>query len=101
MSSPEREAMPPRKRFPKKSDLAFQQTLGQVIQERRKPTANQDDFADQVGVYRSHMGLIERGKLDLRLSTLLALARALDIPLSRLIQMTEERLDASSQSPAG
>lgn len=91
--------MPPRKRVAKADDLAFQQTLGQVVRELRKPRANQDDFADQVGVYRSHMGLIEQGKLDLRLSTLLAVAGALDLPLSVLIGKVEARLARGDLSP--
>jgi len=87
--------MPPQKRLPKDQDLCFQRILGQLIRERRKPSHNQDDFADQVGIYRSHMGLIEQGKLDLRLSTLLAVSDALQLPLSDLLQQVEERLKAS------
>lgn len=80
-----------RKREVKASDLAFWRALGEVVRERRHGIS-QDDFADRVGVYRSHMGLIERGELDLRLSTLLALANALDMPLSVLMNQAEERL---------
>jgi len=90
--------VPRQKRLPKDHDLQFQQTLGQLIRERRKPTSNQDDFADQVGVYRSHMGLIEQGKLDLRLSTLLALSDALQVPLSDLLRQVEERLKETDRS---
>lgn len=81
--------MPPRKRVLRSDDVEFQRRLGQTVRTLRKPTASQDDFADLVGVYRSHMGLIEQGKLDLRLSTLLALARALKLPLSQLIAQAE------------
>lgn len=84
--------MPPQKRLPKDQELQFQQALGQLVREQRKSTSNQDDFADRVGIYRSHMGLIEQGKLDLRLSTLLALSDALNVPLSDLLRQVEERL---------
>ena len=84
--------MPPRKRVPRDRELRVQQLLGQVVRERRKQTMNQDDFADEVGVYRSHMGRIEQGTLDVRLSTLLALSDALDLPLSDLLRQIEERL---------
>lgn len=84
--------MPPRKRQARPEHLAFQVALGELIRAGRKPSYNQDDFADRVGVYRSHMGLIEQGKLDLRLSTLLAVAEALDLPLSTLIGQVEARL---------
>ena len=83
--------MPPRTPLSKPEQIAFQQVLGEVVRTLRKPTSNQDDFADQVGVYRSHMGLIEQGRLDLRLSTLRALAQALEMPLSELLSQAEQR----------
>ena len=98
--------MPPRKGVTKASEPEFQVALGAVIREARKPV-NQDDFADLIGVYRSHMGRIEQGQLNLRLSTLIALAHGLKMPLSQLIALAEERLqlmegDSSlkDQSPA-
>ncbi|WP_216326008.1 helix-turn-helix domain-containing protein [Deinococcus aestuarii] len=91
--------MPPRKRQARPEHLAFQVALGELIRAGRKPSYNQDDFADRVGVYRSHMGLIEQGKLDLRLSTLLAVAEALDLPLSELIRQVEARLVEDDRSP--
>lgn len=84
--------MPSRKREPRPADLRYRQALGETIRELRKATLNQDDFADRVGVYRSHMGLIEQGKLDLRLGTLLLIAEALDLPLSSLLGRVESRL---------
>lgn len=72
----------------------FQKALGAVVREMRKPRANQDDFADEVGVYRSHMGLIEQGRLDIRLSTLRSLAAALGLPLSELLRQTEARVNS-------
>lgn len=83
--------MSPRTPLPKPGQTEFQRALGEVVRSLRKPTFNQDDFADQVGVYRSHMGLIEQGKLDLRLSTLRALAEALELPLSELFRQVEQR----------
>lgn len=83
--------MVPRKRIPKERDVQFWQALGNTLRELRDGKFNQDNFADVVGVYRSHMGLIEQGKLDVRLSTLLSLAAALDMPLSELMRKVEER----------
>lgn len=98
--------MPPRKGVTKASEPAFQAALGDVIREARKPTS-QDDFADVIGVYRSHMGRIEQGQLNLRLSTLIALANGLKMPLSQLMALAEERLQSmeaeaapADQSPA-
>ena len=83
--------MVPRKRIPKERDLRFQQALGLVLRELRAGKYSQDGFADLVGVYRSHMGLIEQGKLDVRFSTLLTLAEALKMPLSELMAQVEAR----------
>lgn len=98
--------MPPRKGVTKASEPDFQKALGEVIRETRKPVS-QDDFADVIGVYRSHMGRIEQGQLNLRLSTLIALANGLKMPLSQLMTLAEERLQAmeedsgpADQSPA-
>lgn len=91
--------MPPRKGVTKASEPDFQKALGEVIREARKPIS-QDDFADVIGVYRSHMGRIEQGQLNLRLSTLIALASGLKMPLSQLMTLAEERLQAMEENPA-
>lgn len=79
-------------RLGKEEQQALQRALGDVIREHRRPIASQDKFADTVGIYRSHMGMLEQGKLDLRLSTLVAVAAALDMPASELLRAAEERL---------
>lgn len=83
--------MPPQRPLSAEELAAFQRTLGEIVRELRKPVSNQDDFADRVGVYRSHMGQIEQGKLDFRLSTLLFVARALDLTPSQLLRLVEKR----------
>lgn len=87
----ERDRVPSRKRELRDTDLALRKALGEVIRELRKPNFNQDDFAAQVGVYRSHMGLIEQGKLDIRLTTLTDVAGTLGLSVSELLSKAEER----------
>jgi transcriptional regulator with XRE-family HTH domain len=45
----------------------------------------QEGFADLAGIHRNHIGLLERGELDPRLSTLDAVATALDISVDQLL----------------
>ena len=42
------------------------------------------------GLHRTAMGLIERGKCNSRLDTLLMISRALDVPVSRLLSGIEQ-----------
>lgn len=90
--------MPPQRPLSVEELTAFQRTLGEIVRELRKPVSNQDDFADKVGVYRSHMGQIEQGKLDFRLSTLLMVAHALDLPASQLLRLVEQRQSGERKS---
>lgn len=83
--------MASRKKEPRPADLEFRRALGAVIRDLRKPNFNQDDFAAEVGVYRSHMGLIEQGKLDIRLTTLRDIAQALGLEASVLLAQAEQR----------
>ncbi len=88
--------MPPRKSTAEDDTLAYRQALGHTVRRLRKPLHNQDDFADLVGIYRSHMGLIEQGKLDLRLSTLLRVARALQLSPEALLAQVNVEEEARS-----
>ncbi|WP_293911170.1 helix-turn-helix transcriptional regulator [Deinococcus sp.] len=72
--------------------VAFLFALGQKIQQLRTEDYSQEDFAAAVDVYRSHMSLIERGKTDVRLSTLLRIARALELSASELLDLVDQPL---------
>lgn len=67
--------MPPRKprkkHIPTDEDLQFRRALGQRIRQLRDPLYTQEEFADLIDVYRTHVSTIEAGKTDMRLSTLL------------------------------
>lgn len=62
--------------------LAF----GQAVRARRKEIhLSQEALADLAEIDRSHMGKIERGERNLTLLNVLKIARALDVPPSKLI----------------
>ena len=62
------------------------ESMGRRIREtRNSQQISQETLADMAGVDRSHMGFIERGKKDIRVSTLLKIARALKMPPGNLL----------------
>jgi transcriptional regulator with XRE-family HTH domain len=71
---------------PTAEDLAFRQALGQRIRDLRSPRYSQEEFADAIDVFRSHMSTIERGKTDLKLSTLSRIAAVLELPVDELLR---------------
>ena len=61
--------------------------VGKKIKELRTAAGfSQEAFADQAEIHRSHMGEIERGEVDLSLSALMKVSRALGIKVSKLVQ---------------
>ena len=78
---------PRKQREPDAAALAFQVALGRRIRDLRHEDYSQDDFAAKVDVFRSHMSLIEQGKTDLRLSTLLRIAAALGLTVAELLDL--------------
>lgn len=78
----------PRKRHePMAEELAYRLALGQRIRDLRSLHYSQDEFAEVIDVFRSHVSTIENGKTDLKLSTLLRIAAALQIPLEELVKV--------------
>jgi len=61
--------------------------LGRRIAKLRKERGfSQEDFADECGLHRTAVGLLERGKSIPRLDTLLILSKGLNIPVSDLLE---------------
>lgn len=50
----------------------------------------QEGFADEIEMHRAQYGLIERGKKDLRLSSLERVAAGLKVPLSTILREAED-----------
>ena len=60
--------------------------LGSRIRRLRESrNLGQEAFADIAGIHRNHVGLLERGKIDPRLSTLSRVADALGVTISFLL----------------
>lgn len=68
---------------------------GQVIGLLRTQRGmSQEVLSGLAGIARSHLAMIENGRKNANVGTLWRIAQALDIRLSELIRMVEERLAA-------
>ena len=69
----------------------FRITLGKHIRKLRNIKGmGQEEFADYAGIHRNHVGLVELGKIDLRLSSLQRIAAACHIPLNQLFEISTD-----------
>jgi len=65
----------------------LQQIVGARIRELRTARGwSQEGFADICEIHRSHMGEIERGEVDIAISTLARLAKGLDMTVSGMLK---------------
>ena len=66
--------------------LSLPIALGRAVRRLRGAAGHsQEGFADAVGVHRTYLGLIERGAVNVTLTTLEKLAAALRLPPGRLL----------------
>ena len=71
----------------------FNQFFGKVVRERRgQLKISQEDLADEAPVHRTYVSSIELGKTDMSLSMAYKIAKALKLPLYKLIKKTESCL---------
>jgi transcriptional regulator with XRE-family HTH domain len=71
--------------------VAFGRTVRKA---RRDRDLSQEALADEAGLSAKHIGEIERANKDPRLSTVLRIARALELRSSELFAELDQRLDA-------
>ena len=65
----------------------YLRVIGQYVRSTRKAQGvSQESLADMAGIDRSHMGFIERGKKDIRISTLVKVAGALNVDPAKLFE---------------
>lgn len=77
---------------------AFKLAFGRrVYQLRTEAGWSQDEFAIQSLLHRAHPSKIERGELDVRLSTMLNIADAFEITLPELLDFAPSLAGASAQ----
>jgi transcriptional regulator with XRE-family HTH domain len=70
------------------SDTAdFQKRLGARVRELRlQREFSQEAFADACGLHRTHVSLLERGRINVKVDTLRQVARVLNVTLSTVLQ---------------
>jgi transcriptional regulator with XRE-family HTH domain len=57
---------------------------------REEADYSQESFADAIGVHRTYMGTLERGKGNPSLDVIAKIARGLEISLAELFQTVEK-----------
>jgi transcriptional regulator with XRE-family HTH domain len=69
----------------------FHHFVGLAIRsERLKRGISQEAFAELVDLHRTYIGSVERGERNVTVDNLNAIARALEIKLSELIEIAEQ-----------
>lgn len=63
---------------------------GKVREERFKLGLSQEELASRAGVHRTYIGMIERAEKNITLENIEKLAKALNIPLSKLVEDENE-----------
>jgi transcriptional regulator with XRE-family HTH domain len=70
----------------------IQQLFGEVVREfRERRGLSQEDFADKAAIHRTYVSSIERGKVQISIAIAQKVADALEVPLSRIWRVIEER----------
>ena len=65
----------------------LQISIGKKIRELRLEAGlSQEAFAERAQIHRSHMGEIERGEVDIAVSSLMKVAQVLGVKVSKLVQ---------------
>ena len=62
--------------------------FGQKVRaERQKQGLSQEELAEKAGVHRTYIGMIERGEKNITLLNIEKIAKALNIPLDKLMSL--------------
>jgi transcriptional regulator with XRE-family HTH domain len=56
-----------------------------VRDERQKQKLSQEELAEKAGVHRTYIGMIERAEKNITLTNIERIAKALGIPIDRLL----------------
>lgn len=66
--------------------------LGSNIKaERNRRNLTQEDLEGMTGILAQHIGRIEKGEIDIRFSTLVAVLKALNLPFEALYNVNNEK----------
>ncbi len=85
-----------------KEQRALEQATKRAVAERikglRRGTGlNQEEFASQAQLYRSHYGFVESERREPKLGTLIRIANGLGISLSDLVAVSPEQVEKYKQ----
>lgn len=59
--------------------------------ERNRKNLSQEGLAEKAGLIMGHISKIENGNMNIRLTTLIALLKALNIPFDKLYDLNDEQ----------
>jgi transcriptional regulator with XRE-family HTH domain len=79
-------------------DAELRALAAAVREIRARHQLSQERVASRGGVGRKYVGQIERGEIIPSFAALVALATGLDVPLSELVHVYEERLRAGASA---
>jgi transcriptional regulator with XRE-family HTH domain len=79
-------------------DAELRALAAAVREIRARHQLSQERVAGRGGVGRKYVGQIERGEIIPSFAALVALAEGLDVPLSELVRVYEERLRATANA---
>lgn len=86
--------------MPPTIDAELRALAAAVREIRARQQLSQERVAGRGGVGRKYVGQIERGEIIPSFAALVGLAQGLDVPLSELIRVYEERLKARASAAA-
>lgn len=73
--------------------MTIEEAFGEVIRELRKESQiSQEKLAERSNLDRSFISLLECGRKQPSLITIFQLAKAFNIPASKILSLTEERI---------
>ena len=82
----------PRQRNSSRTHSTYAVTLGAAVRELRAcRVLSQEELGFRAKLHRNYVGAIERGEINPTFKTLVTLAGGLDVELSSLIRLYEER----------
>jgi len=80
--------------------VTIEEAFGQVLREiRQDQNISQEKLGFESGYHRTYIGLLERGKKNPSLTTIINIAHTLNIKASDLIKRVEELMNSQPSKP--
>ena len=73
-----------------KSKINLKKLGNNIRAERNRHNYTQEDLESITGILAQHIGRIEKGEIDIRISTLVVLLKALNVPFEALYNIKED-----------